>query len=153
MRNPIVIAITAVTVVLIAGLVAAFIVLLSKLGISRYWPIFVIIGIGGIALIPWRFRIALRRWIQKRLDERGGDATVTFSPSGIDTQSAHTAANFDWHVVGAAHTTPKGLILRIGRTNTYISRSNFASAADYARVLALLREQLGDKANLSEAIG
>jgi len=151
MRNPVVIAVVAVTVLLIAGLVAAFVVLLFKLGMGVYWPIFVIIGIGGISLIPWRFRVGFQRWIQKRLDARGGDQTVTFSQAGIDTKTAHTTAHCDWSVVKAARTMQTGLILRIGATYMYISRSNFASEGDYARVLGLLREQIGAQASVSEA--
>ena len=135
-------------VLVIGGVVAGFIWLLSGLGISAFWPLFVIIGAIGIGLLPWRFFVAFRRRIEQRLSGRAGGETVTFSTAGMDSQSAHASAHVDWTAIKSARTTPLGLVLQVGRSVVYISRSDFASRDEYQRALSLIADGLGPRALL-----
>ncbi|HZV78553.1 MAG TPA: hypothetical protein VFF60_02960 [Candidatus Binatus sp.] len=135
-------------VLVIGGVVAGFIWLLSGLGISAFWPLFVIIGAIGIGLLPWRFFVAFRRRLGLRLSERPGGETVTFSTTGMDSQSAHASAHVDWAAIKSARTTQLGLVLQLGRSVVYISKSDFTSIDEYRRALALIASGLGQRANL-----
>jgi hypothetical protein len=99
-------------------------------------------------LLPWRFFVAFRRRLEQRLSGRAGAETVTFSTAGMDSQSAHASAHVDWAAIRSARTTPLGLVLQLGRSVVYISRSDFASRDEYQRALALIADGLGPRAML-----
>jgi hypothetical protein len=143
LRQPIVIAIAAIAVLIIVAIAVLALMLSSVTGIFAFAVVPTVVAIGALALLPWRFRIALRRQFEKIAAEGGATKTMTFSRAGLDTTSAHSAAHFDWQAIKSVRPIDSGLIIRVGRTMLFVSKKSFDSAAEYDKTLQLFAEMLG----------
>jgi hypothetical protein len=149
LRQPIVIAIAAVAVLVIVAIVALSVVLSSVTRIFAFAVVPTVVAITALALLPWRFRVALRRNFEKVAAEGGATKTMTFSRAGIDTPSVHSSAHFDWEAVKSVRRVENGFIMQVGRTMLFVSKKSFDSAAEYDQTLQLFAEMLGTR-NKSE---